>query len=361
VTGQPPPGRRYLLLDDGRSLGGGQRFALRLARHLAAAHPAVPMRIACPAGTRLARACAAEGLEHVAVDFPAPTPAHALALAAAAARVRRLLARADGREAVIANAARTQAVLALAAPTLRRRPPVVNLMQEQDSAARPTARWAHRRLGGLVAVGANAARAYSERLPGVAVETANNFLLRSEYELLAARRRPRRVAGVVGVLARLIPEKGVLELVEELAADPRAWDEVRVGGGFQDAAYADRVRARVAQLGLQDRVRLLGEVEDVAGFLDAVDVLAVPSTGREGQPTVVLEALAAGAPVVVRRPVFSSDFEGLPVRPYETPRELAAALRLPAPDPVAVDSLVGRFGPEQALAAIEAAARRDAR
>ena len=93
------------------------------------------------------------------------------------------------------------------------------------------------------------------------------------------------------VLARLIPEKGVLQLVEELARCT-SWSRAVIGGDAQDPTYARRVRERIGALGLEGRVTLAGKVdlEDVPGFLASIDVLAVLSPA-EAEPTVILEAL----------------------------------------------------------------------
>ena len=95
------------------------------------------------------------------------------------------------------------------------------------------------------------------------------------------------------------------------------------------------------------------------GFLASVDVLAVPSTGAEAQPTVILEALAAGRPSLVRPEVWSADFEGLPVGRFASAEELEGRLASPRVAPAPVAELRARFGPEQALEAIVAAAEDD--
>jgi glycosyltransferase involved in cell wall biosynthesis len=130
-----------------------------------------------------------------------------------------------------------------------------------------------------------------------------------------------------------------------------------VAGGRQDAAYAESVERRIGELGLEGRVRLIGETEDVPGFLSSVDVLVVPSTGKEAQPTAIIEALAYGVPVVVREALLSPDFEGLPVTSYGTPEDLGAALRAPRPAAAHMAELISRFGPDQAIAGIDAAAQ----
>jgi glycosyltransferase involved in cell wall biosynthesis len=66
-----------------------------------------------------------------------------------------------------------------------------------------------------------------------------------------------------------------------------------VGGGELENA----VREQVAQLGLENRVRFLGIRADVADILRASDVFVL-SSRWEGNPMSVMEAMAAGLPVV---------------------------------------------------------------
>jgi glycosyltransferase involved in cell wall biosynthesis len=70
---------------------------------------------------------------------------------------------------------------------------------------------------------------------------------------------------------------------------------VVVGGGEQAAALAVLVRAR----GLDDAVELVGGVgrDEATAHLAAADVFCLPST-YEGLPLAILEAMAAGLPVV---------------------------------------------------------------
>jgi glycosyltransferase involved in cell wall biosynthesis len=57
------------------------------------------------------------------------------------------------------------------------------------------------------------------------------------------------------------------------------------------------VRARIAALGLGERVLLAGQRRDIAELLAAADLFVLPSV-LEGLPLALLEAMAAGTPVV---------------------------------------------------------------
>jgi glycosyltransferase involved in cell wall biosynthesis len=60
---------------------------------------------------------------------------------------------------------------------------------------------------------------------------------------------------------------------------------------------ADEVRRQIEAHGLQQRIHLLGTVNDIGGLLRAID-LSVFSSVKEGLPNAVLEAMSAGVAVV---------------------------------------------------------------
>jgi glycosyltransferase involved in cell wall biosynthesis len=98
-----------------------------------------------------------------------------------------------------------------------------------------------------------------------------------------------------------------------------------VGAGPQRAA----LEALAVRLGLETRVRFLGERRDLAGLMAASDVVVLPSR-REGLPYVALEALALARPVVAAAAggvgeLVRAGREGWLV-PVEDPEALAAAL-----------------------------------
>ncbi len=141
------------------------------------------------------------------------------------------------------------------------------------------------------------------------------------------------------------PRKGAAELVEALARLRRTLRPPPVlavvgGHSFQDyAAYRDRVltRARAAGLELGRDVVLLGTVPDgeLPRWYQAADAFVFPSL-KEGWGLVVLEAMAAGLPVVATDiPVFREYLVGgrdaLLVAPGDVPA-LADAMRATATD-----------------------------
>jgi glycosyltransferase involved in cell wall biosynthesis len=114
-------------------------------------------------------------------------------------------------------------------------------------------------------------------------------------ETLPARRQ-------VLLMSRFGPAKGIHETLRGFAQIARGHldtDLVLAGDGKEMPA----VRRTVAELGLQERVLLPGYVRGVekAHLLNACTVFVIPSYGGEGMPVALLEALAAGVPVITSR------------------------------------------------------------
>jgi glycosyltransferase involved in cell wall biosynthesis len=69
-------------------------------------------------------------------------------------------------------------------------------------------------------------------------------------------------------------------------------------GGLQGSdAYEARMRGMVQEMGLRDRVRFVGNRDDLRPWYAACDVTVLTSR-REGTPNVLLESMACGVPVV---------------------------------------------------------------
>jgi len=110
----------------------------------------------------------------------------------------------------------------------------------------------------------------------------------------------------IGSLARIAPEKGFHHLVSafiELARRPGCEHvTLRAAGwlGVQHHAYKETQEQRITQAGLADRYEYIGS-PDLAGkiaFLQSIDVLSVPTDYEEPKGLFILEAMAAGVPVV---------------------------------------------------------------
>jgi glycosyltransferase involved in cell wall biosynthesis len=104
---------------------------------------------------------------------------------------------------------------------------------------------------------------------------------------------------LIGAMGRLSDEKGFDLLIRAVAR--------LLGEGFDihlriagEGGARPKLRSLIAELGVGDRVRLLGHVSDPKGFCEAIDIFALSSL-REGLPNVLLEAMALEAPVVATR------------------------------------------------------------
>jgi phosphatidyl-myo-inositol alpha-mannosyltransferase len=138
-------------------------------------------------------------------------------------------------------------------------------------------------------------------------------------------------------VGRLEPRKGVLDLLKAHRILRKTGSENRlliVGSGPQER----EARRYVATRGLQE-VEFLGRVSDAekAQLFRTVDVYTSPATGGESFGVVLLEAMAAGAPIVASdihgyKGVVRRGREGLLVPPHE-PKELAAAIARLLADP----------------------------
>jgi glycosyltransferase involved in cell wall biosynthesis len=114
-------------------------------------------------------------------------------------------------------------------------------------------------------------------------------------------RRPRIRFGTIG---RLVPAKGHSVLIDAFARVCQAAPGAELSIYGYGALY-DELSAQIARLGLEGRVRLQGRTDDPPATLQDLDVFVFSSV-NEGLPLVILEALAAGLPIV------STDVGGIP-------------------------------------------------
>jgi glycosyltransferase involved in cell wall biosynthesis len=150
---------------------------------------------------------------------------------------------------------------------------------------------------------------------------------------------------IVGVVARLEPEKGHPTLLEAwpavLRGVPDAYLLVVGEGSRRDALEAQARELRIAH-----RIVFTGRRDDVPAVTAALDVAVLPSY-REAQGLSILEALALSRPVVASNvggipEMIEDGVTGMLVPPHDAPALAAAIVRLLTDHPYA--DMLGRAG-----------------
>jgi glycosyltransferase involved in cell wall biosynthesis len=167
--------------------------------------------------------------------------------------------------------------------------------------ARWVSRWVYRQAERMIAVSTPIEQRLTQRggIPPNLVTLIPNAVIPASDD-------PPEVAGtlpdgwlerpLIGVIARLQPEKGVANFLEAVARVSRISPEARfivVG----DGPLREELLGLAKRGALRERVRFLGYRADARALVGLLDVLVVPSL-TEGSPLIVLEAMAAGVPVV---------------------------------------------------------------
>jgi glycosyltransferase involved in cell wall biosynthesis len=137
----------------------------------------------------------------------------------------------------------------------------------------------------------------------------------------------------LGVVALFRPRKGLEVLLEALSLARAEGLPIRLRaiGGFETSAYESDIRAQVKRLQLSDAIDWTGFTREVSAQLGKLDLLVLPSLFGEGLPMVVLEAMAAGVPVIATR------VEGVP----EAIRDGVDGLIVAPDDPAALGDAIG--------------------
>jgi phosphatidylinositol alpha-mannosyltransferase len=199
------------------------------------------------------------------------------------------------------------------------------------------------KISGRIAVSAAARRVQVEHLGGDAVEIPNGVAVAhyATAEPLPGYPRP----GTVGFIGRYDePRKGMPVLLDGLARLASDRPELRLlvaGRGDADDLLDELPPA------LAGRVELLGQVSeaDKARMLRSVDVYCAPNLGGESFGIILLEAMAAGAPILASdldpfRRVLDDGRAGTLFRTGD-PSALATALARLLDDPARRQRLVG--------------------
>ncbi len=137
-------------------------------------------------------------------------------------------------------------------------------------------------------------------------------------------------AKLILVVGRFSREKGHADLLRAASLlqklGPRDWQIVLLGEGPE----SPNLREMTTSLKLESQVIFAGQQADVAPYYALATMLALPSHS-EGSPNVVLEAMAAGVPIVATAvggvpEILSHEQTGLVIAPRD-PKGMAAELR----------------------------------
>ena len=248
---------------------------------------------------------------------------------------------------------------ALFAPVARRcRVPIVSYLHTAAGGRHWLERWARRTPPDLVICVSHFVASTSHRLfPGVRAEVLYSPVEQPDGNSRTDKRSASLLPNAPTVMiqvSRMEAWKGHAVLIEALhaLAGRGDWTCWIVGGAQrpEEAAYEQRLRARVDALGLAERVHFLGQRDDVPALLSRADICCQPNTGPEGLSITFVEAIARGLPVV------TTDIGGGPevvmpgcgmLVPPNDARALAEALGSLLDDPVRRAAL-GAAGPARA-------------
>ena len=139
-----------------------------------------------------------------------------------------------------------------------------------------------------------------------AMRVIPNGIAMEDFE--AEPEQPRGVP-TIGYLARFVPGKGIGVLVDAFIILKKrntiAGLRLRCAGSMTDgdARYVDTLRTKLVAAGCAGDVEFMPNVsrEEKVRFLRSLDVFSVPATASEAFGLYVIEALAAGVPVVQPR------------------------------------------------------------
>ncbi|MCA9121101.1 MAG: glycosyltransferase [Planctomycetaceae bacterium] len=119
------------------------------------------------------------------------------------------------------------------------------------------------------------------------------------------RRESKRPSGTwtIGTVALFRPRKGLEVLLESIALMKQNGVSVRLRavGPFETPDYEAEVQWHVERLGVRQNIDWVGFTQNVTEEFAQMDLFVLPSLFGEGLPMVVLEAMAAGVPVIGTR------------------------------------------------------------
>lgn len=131
---------------------------------------------------------------------------------------------------------------------------------------------------------------------------------------------------IIGTIANLYKNKGLEYLIYTAAKIKNSELKFVIIG---DGPKKENLKRLIGEMHLENSVFLTGYIDDAYRYLKAFDVFALPSV-KEGQPWTILEAMAAGVPIVATNiagipEMLENEKSGLLVEPAD-PNMLALAI-----------------------------------
>jgi glycosyltransferase involved in cell wall biosynthesis len=309
---------RVLLLDQYAGLGGGQRILVDLTRAFRAAGHGV--RVMVPGRGTVEDLLRREGIGVLDLPLPAMTPgrkplreklAYPVRARRAAAEVEALLRR-DPADLIYANAPRCVLPAVLAARRLRV-PVVCGLhLIFKGGLEQRLLRWCFGRpeVKRVILCSAAVAAPFSDVCSAKGRKI--HYWVSPEFlEVSADRAGARSALGLserevaVGVLGRISRTKGQRLFLEALLPLLSSCPDLKLfvagAADFEDPREEGELRAMAEASSDPSRVVVTGRMVESRPFLDALDVLVVPSLWDEPFGLVAVEGMARSLPVVVTR------------------------------------------------------------
>lgn len=138
----------------------------------------------------------------------------------------------------------------------------------------------------------------------------------------------------VACVAHLVPVKGHPTLIEAVSKLENV--HLFLAGSPLDQVYTKQLKEQVVNLGLEQCVHFLGNINDVSGFISQMDIVVLPSRS-EAFGVALIEAMACGKACIASdisgpRDIIQDGVSGFLVSP-ENPDELAKVIRILQDDP----------------------------
>jgi len=141
----------------------------------------------------------------------------------------------------------------------------------------------------------------------------------------------------VGIIGRITPLKGHLHFIKAMARISRLVPRLKIwivgDAAASKEAYKEELQILVRRLGLWHCTEFLGTQRDIPGILEHLDLVVLATTTHEAFGRVVIEAQAAGVPVVATKvggviDIIEDGYNGLLVPPADAKSMEAAVMRV---------------------------------